>query len=216
MSTADVVVTGLGLRSPLGNSPEELFDALLENRSAVQAMPAWSAEIDELHCTIGAPVDAFDGKELPRKYRRSMGRVALFAVVSAADAARSAGLDEDLLHHPRTGVVCGSTLGSAVADSAFWEKYHLEHTARGLRTTLFFQVMAHTCATNVAMYLGVTGEALSTNAACASSTQAIGTAMDRIRWGRADRVLCGGADELHVSAVMTFDSMQGASRGFND
>jgi len=66
------------------------------------------------------------------------------------------------------------------------------------------------------MYLGITGEALSTNSACASSTQAIGTALDRIRWGRADRVLCGGADELHVSAAMTFDSMQGASRGFND
>ena len=211
----DVVITGAGLRCPLGSSPEALFDALLEGRSAVQAMPTWAEEIDELHCTIGAPVSGFDGTELPRKYRRSMGRVALFAVVSAVDAVRVSGLSEALIQDGRTGVVCGSTLGSAAADSAFGERYHLAHTARGLKTTLFFQVMAHTCATNVAMYLGITGEALSTNAACASSTQAMGTAMDRIRWGRADRILCGGADELHVSAAMTFDAMQGASRGFN-
>lgn len=211
----NIVVTGIGLRCPLGSSPEELFDALLEGRSAVQSMPGWSDIIDELHCTIGAPVVGFDGKELPRKYRRSMGRVALFAVVSAVDAVKSAGLSEELVQHPRTGVVTGSTLGSATADSAFWHKFHMDNTARGLKSTLFFQVMAHTCATNVAMYLGITGEALSTNSACASATQAMGTALDRIRLGRADRVLCGGADELHVSAAMTFDSMLGASRGFN-
>ena len=211
-----VVVTGIGLRSPLGASPAALFDALLEGRSAVQNMPGWAEDIEELHCHIGAPVSGFDGKELPRKYRRSMGRVAMFAVVSAADAVANAGLDEATVQHPRTGVVCGSTLGSAAADAEFWRKYHMDRTARGLKTTLFFQVMAHTCATNVAMYLGITGESLSTNAACASATQAIGTALDRIRIGRADRILCGGADELHVSAAMTFDSMQGASRGFND
>ena len=73
----------------------------------MQAMPGWSDNIDELHCTICAPVVGFDGKELPRKYRRSMGRVALFAVVSAVDAVKSAGLSEEMVQHPRTGVVTG-------------------------------------------------------------------------------------------------------------
>ncbi|MCB9759978.1 MAG: beta-ketoacyl-[acyl-carrier-protein] synthase family protein [Alphaproteobacteria bacterium] len=210
-----VVVTGMGLRSPLGDSPEQLFDALMEDRSGVRAFPEWG-EVDELLCLVGAPVPQFDVRELPRKYRRSMGRVAMFAVTSAVDAVRMAGLSQELLSSGRVGVVTGSTVGSNKADEDFWRSYVVDNTARGLKSTLFFQVMAHTCATNIAMYLGVTGEALSTNAACASSTQALGTALDRIRSGRADVILAGGADELHVAATMTFDAMGGGSRGFND
>ena len=210
-----VVVTGMGLRTPLGSSPDELFDRLLAGESAVRAFPEWS-DIDELKSLVAANVGGFDPKELPRKHRRTMGRVAMYAVAAARDAVGQAGLDEATLRGGRTGVVAGSTTGSNAADEAFWRHFISVRSCHGIKGTLFFQVMAHTVATNLAMFFGITGETVSTNAACASSTQAIGHALDRIRSGRADVVLAGGGDELHVAATMTFDGMMGASRGFND
>ncbi len=210
-----VVITGMGLRTPLGATPEAVFDAIVADRSGVRALPSWAA-VDELRSLVGGQVQDFNPRVLPRKNRRSMGRVAMYAVTAARDACAQAGLDEALLKSGRVGVVAGSTTGSNAADEAFWSHYIKENSARGLKSTLFFQVMSHTVATNLAMYLGVTGETLSTNAACASSTQAIGVALDRIRLGRADAMIAGGADELHVAAAITFDSMGGASHSYND
>jgi 3-oxoacyl-[acyl-carrier-protein] synthase II len=210
-----VVITGMGLRSALGDTPQELFDALLEGRSAVRTFPEWRA-ISELQCLVGAPAPSFNPKDIPRKHRRSMGKVAMMAVTAAADAVKSAGLDEDLLTGGRTGTAVGSTMGSNKAEEEFWRHFVETGTAYGLKSTHFLKVMSHTCATNVAMYLGLTGEAISTNAACASSNQALGASLDRIRNGRADVMLAGGADELHVAAAITFDVMGGGSRAFTE
>ncbi|MBW1879775.1 MAG: beta-ketoacyl-[acyl-carrier-protein] synthase family protein, partial [Deltaproteobacteria bacterium] len=214
-TTRRVVVTGFGLRTALGDTPAGLFEALLEKRTAVRAQPAW-ATFDDFFALVAAPVEGFDAREIPRKFRRSMGRVAQLAVAASVDAVREAHLDGVIAQSDRFGVAIGSTLGSSAAEAAFWRHINEKNTARGLKATHFFQVMPHTCASNVAMYLQIRGEALATNAACASATRAIGTGLDRIRFGSADVVLAGGADELHESAAMTFDLIGGASRGFND
>jgi len=210
-----VVITGAGLRSALGSSPATLFDALLADRSAVRRVAAWD-DIPDLECHIGGPLLDYNARELPRKNRRTMGRVAMLAVSSARDAAASAGLDASLLASPRVGVVMGSTTGSPASEEDFWGHYVGSHSARGLKATTFFQIMSHTAATNVAMTLGVTGPTWATNAACASSSQALGLAFDLIRWGRVDVALAGGAEELHAATVITFDAMGGASRGHDD
>lgn len=210
-----VVVTGVGLRTALGHTPTALFDALLQGRSAARHMPEWE-RFGDLECHVAAPVVDFDGKEIPRKFRRSMGRVAQLAVAAAVDATRSADLQREQLASERVAVILGSTTGSNHASEEFWTRLALKGTSRGLKSTHFLKVMAHTAATNVAMYLGTRGESLSTNAACASATQAMGAALDRIRAGRIDVAIAGGADELHAAAAITFDSMGGASRGFND
>ena len=210
-----VVITGTGLRSALGNTPDSLFDALLEGRSAVKTFEEWRS-IHELQCLVGAPAPQFSPRDIPRKHRRSMGKVAMMAVTAAVDAVKQAGLSEAILTGGRTGAAIGSTMGSNKAEEEFW-RHHIETgSSRGLKSTHFLKVMSHTCATNVAMFLGLTGEAISTNAACASSNQALGAALDRIRHGRADVMLAGGADELHVAAAITFDVMGGGSRNFTD
>ena len=210
-----IVVTGMGIRSPLGSTADAMFDAILAGRSGVQRFDEW-AKIDELGSLVGSVVDDFNERTIPRKYRRSMGRVAMYAVAAAVDAVAQSGLDEAMIRGGRTGACVGSTLGSGAADEEFWRHIIETGSARGLKSTQFLKVMSHTCATNVAMFLGISGEAIATNAACASSNQAIGVAMDRIRLGRADVMLAGGADELHVMATLVFDVMRGASHGFND
>ena len=210
-----VVITGLGIRTPLGHDLEALFDALLRNESAVQACAEWR-EVAEMASYVGSPISDFNGKEIPRKMRRTMGRLAQFAAASATDAVAQAGLDEATLGSGRVGVAVGSTLGSSAALEQFWNAYLTEGHTRSLKGGLFFQVMSHSAATNVALLLGVTGEALACNAACASATQALVLATERIRAGRADAMLAGGADELHPAATLTFDGVGGASTNFND
>ncbi|MCO4747458.1 MAG: hypothetical protein KC912_21840, partial [Proteobacteria bacterium] len=205
-----VVITGVGMHSPMGSDPGEVFDAILRGEHGIRRMPEWS-EIDELKTCVGAVIPDFSARHIPRKTRRTMGRVALLAVSAAERAAQGAGLDEELLRSQRTAVIVGSTAGSASAERDFWEQV-LKKTRRGIRSTLFFQGMAHTCATNVALHLGVVGEVFATNSACSSANQAIGLAADRIRMGRADVVLAGGAEEVHVSAPIIFDALGAATR----
>ncbi len=209
-----VVITGMGVRSALGASADALLDALLAQRSAVRAMPEWEG-VEGLECRVGAPIDGFDGAELPRKLRRTMGRVGQHACVAAQEAVQQASLSPELLASGRVAVSVGSTVGSTAASEAYWTHWAAHRSARSVKATLFFQIMSHTAATNVALLLGTSGEVLAPSAACASGTVAIGLALDRIRLGRADVVVAGGADELHPSAAATFDGLAGASRGFN-
>ncbi len=209
-----VVVTGIGLQTPLGSDPEGVLDALLAGRSAVRAHPEWADAVEGLGSLVGADIPSLDARRIPRKARRTMGRVAQLAALAAQDAVGMAGLERSDL--AGCTVAMGSTLGSSQALETFWRRYLLDRKAGGLKAGLFFQVMSHTCAANVAMYLGAGGEVMSTNAACASGTQAIGAALHLIRGGRYDVAIAGGADELHPAAALTFDHVGGASRAFND
>lgn len=207
-----VVVTGMGLRTPLGSQPAAMFEALLADRTGVVEQPRW-AEIADLNASLGAPVTGFDEQVIPRKFRRTMGRVAQLAVASAIDAVAASGLPPETVASDRTAVVTGSTVGSPAAEEAFWSNLLEKRSARGIRSTLFFHGMSHTCAANVALMLGIRGEVLSTNAACASSAQAIGVAADRIRAGRVEIALAGGAEELHVASAVVFQALGAISPG---
>jgi len=76
--------------------------------------------------------------------------------------------------------------------------------------------MSHTCAANLAHALDVTGRVVSPNAACASSLHAIACGMEAVQSGRQDIMLCGGAEELHVTVTASFDLVRAASNHFNE
>jgi len=206
----------MGAVSPHGIGTASLMDAIYGGRSAVVSRRVeWSEQVHDLTCWVAAPlVEPLDLRSVPRSVRRSMGRVAL-SQMAAVEAKDQAGLSQDDLRSGRTGVSLGSTLGSTASLSRFFDAYY-RHEIGGLPGSIFFQFMSHTCAANVAHALGITGEVVSPNAACASSLQAIGHAFESIRRGDQDIVLCGGAEELHVLASASFDLMGAASTHFND
>jgi 3-oxoacyl-[acyl-carrier-protein] synthase II len=72
-------------------------------------------------------------------------------------------------------------------------------------------MMSHTAAVNVALFFGVTGRTIPTSSACTSGSQAIGYAFESIRWGRAEIMLAGGADELDITQVAVFDTLYATS-----
>ena len=213
-----VVITGLGVVSPLGRGVETLAAAIGENRSGVRRMQGWERYIG-LRSLVAAPAELRDEKEIPRQQRRSMGRMSLFAAQAAGDALRDAGLDPATAASAfggRLGCVVGSTTGSAISLNETFEALLPDRDISKLTSMMFFHCVSHSASMNVAQYLGISGCVLATSAACASACQAIGTGFDLIRAGRQDVMLCGGAEELHPTVTGSFDMLFATSTRHND
>jgi 3-oxoacyl-[acyl-carrier-protein] synthase II len=214
MALESVVVTGIGIISPLGHAFEALMTALYAGESGVKIVPELDS-IGGLRSRLGARVEGIDAKEIPRKIRRSMSNMSVYAYLASQQALAMAAYPETLLAGGRTGVMIGSTLGSTETSEAFFADYFRDHSLERMKSGLFFQIMGHSCAANVAQALGITGRILAPSAACATSCQALGYAYEQIAFGRQDAVLCGGADEFHPLTVATFDVMHAASTAYN-
>ena len=214
MSLESVVVTGVGIVSPLGHSLVEVSDALLAGRSGVRIVPELE-QVGGLRSRLAATVDGIDPKQIPRKIRRSMSNMSIYAYLASQQALQMAVFDEQQLSAGRTGVVIGSTLGSTATTEKFFADYFTDYSLERMKSGLFFQIMGHSCAANVAQSLGITGRVMAPSAACATSCQAIGYAYEQIAFGRQDAMLCGGADEFHPLTAATFDMMNAASTHFN-
>ena len=106
-----VVVTGLGIVSCLGNTREDVVASLRDSRSGIVAVPEY-AELGLRSRVAGIPRIDLDAA-IDRKLRRFMGDAAAYTYVAMRDAIADAGLDDDAVRDPRTGVIAGSGGGSA-------------------------------------------------------------------------------------------------------
>ncbi|OGU12162.1 MAG: 3-oxoacyl-ACP synthase [Geobacteraceae bacterium GWC2_58_44] len=210
-----VVITGMGVISPFGRGVESLMAGLLEGRSGVVEVPAL-AEITGMRTRVAALATGVDPKEIPRKHRRSMSNMSVYATLACQEAAGQAGLGEAELGSGRLGVSIGSTTGSPQTMQEFFRDFNSDNSLERMKSTLFFHIMNHSCASNVAQALGITGRILAPAAACSTSCQAVGYAAEMIAAGRQDFMLCGGADEFHPLTSGTFDIINAASTAFND
>ncbi len=214
MSNRRVVVTGVGIVSPIGNSLTAASASLREGRHGIVRSESWS-NIEHLRTRLSAPVVGLT-LSYPRKKVRTMGRVALLSLAATEQALAQSGLPVDVLHRPSTGIAYGSTHGSSSANEEWSQKILGSKSLAGIQSTEYIKFMSHTCAANLAIYYGVTGRVISTCSACVSASQAIGTGAETIRAGRADIMICGGAEELHVSHAAVFDIMYATDSRHND
>ena len=210
-----VVITGMGVYCPIGNTLQAVLDALLSGRSGISSMDRWGPTT-RLRSLVAGSVTGINPRDIPRRFRRTMGRTALLGTLAARDAAAHAGVSEEVLTRPDTGVAMGSTTGSAQALEQFFGHYCRGEGTAGMEGTLFMKVMSHTVAANVAATLGIRGRLMTACSACASSTQTIGEGYEVIQSGRQRMMICGGADELHPTTVGVFDTLHAASTRFND
>jgi 3-oxoacyl-[acyl-carrier-protein] synthase II len=210
-----VVITGLGLRSPIGNTPAELATSLRSDRSGIVAMPEW-AEIGNLRTRVAGICQEIDESGIERKVRRSMGRVSVLAALAARDAVADAGLDETAVASPDCGVSFGSTAGSTQALQEYMVRIFNKGSLKGMQSSTYLQFMSHTCAANLAMMFRTRGPVIASCTACVSGSQGIGYAYEQIRSGRAALMLGGGAEEMHFMDAGIFDIMRATSTKFND
>jgi len=210
-----VVITGIGIASPLGNDLPTAVAALREGRHGIVQMPEW-AEIQGLSTRLaGVAKDVpFDG--YPRKKTRSMGRVALLATYATERALADAGIGPDLRSLPDIGLAYGSTHGSSSAQEEFCRTLFTRNGMRGIPSTSYLKIMSNTCVVNLANFFGIQGRVISTCSACTSSSNAIGYGFEAIRAGQLDVMVCGGAEEMHFTHAVVFDILYATSRHFND
>jgi len=214
-----VVITGMGVDSPIGIGVEQNVGSLKAMRGGIRLMHEWN-KVADLHTRIGGAVSGIDlMAHYPRRRRRTMGLVGLYAMHTADEALAQAGLTGDtgqaVLTSGRCGVAYGSTTGSSQALEDFCGPLFTQHTMRGLDSSAYLKFMTHTCAANLASSYGIRGRVIPAISACTSGSQSIGFAFETVRAGIQDVMIAGGAEELHYASAVTFDLLMATSVRYN-
>ena len=216
MSKRRVVVVGMGIRSPIGNTPGELLKSLKERRSGISIMPEWG-NIKGLRTRVAGLCDIKGEEEsIPRQYRRSMGRVGMLAALSAVDAVKASGLSEDEIASQACGISYGSTEGSVRSQMDYIGNMVQNRSLEGIPPSWYLKCMSHTCAGNLSILFHTRGPFIASCPACVSGSQGIGFGYEAIKTGKADLMITGGADEVDVLSAAVFDLMMATSSNYND
>jgi 3-oxoacyl-[acyl-carrier-protein] synthase II len=212
--TRRVVITGVGIASPIGNTLEDAAAALRRGDHGIVAMPEW-AEVKNLRTRLAAPVREVGFEHFQRKKVRTMGRVALLATFATDQAIRDAGLSQSLLSSGQTGLAYGSTHGSTDELERFCRTLFSDSGLLAVGGSSYVKLMSHTCIANLAQCFEIRGRIIPTISACVSASQGIGYGYEAIRDGYQDVMLCGGAEEMHWLHAGVFDVMYSTSTRHN-
>ncbi len=187
-----VVVTGLGLVTPIGTGRDAFWEGLRARRSAVRTVTRFDPT--PFRSRMAAEVDAFDPAEWvgPKRAKR-MDRCSQFSMAAARLAMADAALDLTREDPERAGAMMGTALGGV----SFAEEEHDRFLREGLRSVdpgLALTVFAGAASCNLAIEFGICGPNLTNGMSCASGAIAIGEAFRAIRRGEADLMLAGGSE----------------------
>ncbi len=208
-----VVITGMGIVSSLGSDVDAVSDSLKAGKSGISFVEAYKEKGFRSH-VAGVPEINLD-ELIDRKARRFMGDAAAYAYVSMQQAIDDAGLTEEEVSNPKTGLIMGS--GGASTKNVD-EAINLLNT-KGIRRVGPYMVprtMSSTVSAGLATPYKIKGVNYSITSACATSSHCIGNAMELIQLGKQDRVFAGGGEEEHWSLTMMFDAMGALSTKRND
>ena len=187
-----VVVTGLGVISPLGNTTEKFWDSLVKGKSGIGHLTYFDASQYESRIA-GEARDFVPHPFIPAKELRRMERFVQFAVTASKNAIDDAGLDISKQDPFRTGVVVGSGIGSL----KIIEEQHKVIIEKGpSRVTPFLipMLIVNMAAGHISIMFGIKGPNSCTTTACASGSHAIGDAFRIIQYGDADVMISGGTE----------------------
>ncbi len=219
-----VVVTGMGLLSPVGNTTDETWEAMLAGRSG--AGPISRFDPSDFYARIACEVKDFDPTDyMDRKEAKRADRYAQYGIAAAEMAVCDAGWDRSKPAGDRTGVIIGSGIGGI---ETFQEQCTIYLDKGPRKVSPFFVPMfiPDMAAGLVSMRLGARGPNYCTVSACSSSAHALGESFRLIQWGKADAMIAGGAEAaitpLSVAGFgnmkalsMRNDEPQAASRPFD-
>ena len=206
MSKRRVVVTGLGVVTPIGNSVQEFWEGIREGKTGIGPITRFDAEAYKVH--LVAEVKDFDPKKyMEPKMVSRMAPFAQYAVAAAKEAFEDAGLDMKKEDPFRAGVIIGSGVGDLHQVELCYDKILTKGPGRvpPLMVPLMISNMA---AGNVSIQLGLRGKCSDVVTACASGTHSIGDAFRAIQYGDAEIMLAGGAEScICPTGVAGFDAL---------
>ncbi|MFN3409654.1 MAG: beta-ketoacyl-ACP synthase II [Limisphaerales bacterium] len=188
-----VVVTGLGVVTPIGHEVGTFWTNLIAGQCGVDTITAFDASAFDTR--IAAEVRNFDAAPAfpsPKEVRRN-DRYSQFGVHAAWQALKDSGLDLDKIDRDRAGVMIGSGIGG-LATTCDQHKVLLERGPGRMSPFTIPMLISNMCSGLVSMYWGLRGPNIATVSACATSTHALGEAWRTIKMGDADIIVAGGAE----------------------
>ncbi len=204
-----VVVTGMGVVSPVGSSVDEFWSNLVQGKSGIGTIT--QADTSDFPSNIAGEVSDFDPTQfLDRRDARRMARFSQLAVAAAGMAIEDAGIDLSREDEDRVGIVMGNGNGGFPATE---ENARALVRRGGMKTSPFFipMILPNMAAANVSRVYGIKGYTSTIITACAAGTQGVGEAAEVVRRGAADIVLGGGCEagicELGLSGFNTIHAL---------
>ncbi len=187
-----VVVTGMGVISPIGNNVEEFWKGIVEEK--IGFAPITSFDTSNYKCKLAAQVKDFKPEEyMDKKAARRMEPFCQYAVAAAGEAIRDAGLVMEQEDPYRVGCAIGSGIGSLQA----MEREHIRLLEKGpsrVAPMLVPLMISNMAAGNVSIAYGLKGKSINVVTACATGTNSIGEAFRTIQYGDADVMVAGGTE----------------------
>lgn len=200
-----VVITGVGIYSCIGENVSQVLDSLRKGQSGI-IFDKQREEFGYRSCLTGFVPDPDLKPFLSRRERIGMHQPAMFAYMSTKEALENARIDIDYLERNETGIVFGndSTAGAIVETI---DKARARKDTTLIGSGDIFQNMNCTVNMNLSTIYKLKGLNITLSAACASGSHAIGMGYVMIKQGLQDRVVCGGAQEINVYAMASFDGL---------
>ena len=186
-----VVVTGMGVISPIGNNIEDFWNGLVSGKNGIDKVTLFDAS--EFKATLAGEVKDFDTSEYMEKGEaRKLDRFSQFAVSAAEQAVRQSGITE-AVDSERLGVYFGSGIGGF--DTIISEYNNLLNRGpKRVSPMMIPKMISNIAAGNIAIKYGAKGPCLSIVTACATGSNCIGEGYRAIKDGYADAVIAGGAE----------------------
>lgn len=188
-----VVITGMGVVSPVGNTIETFWESLKEGTCGIQLLPE-ALQLEDIQVRVAGSVADFSPEPyLDRREAKRMARFSQFAVYASHQAVEMANLDMAKEDANRVGVIIGSGIGALDVIEEEVLKLH-EKGARRVSPLFVPMTIANMAAGNVSIRLGAKGVCSTVVTACASGTHSIGEAYRNLQAGINDVIIAGGAE----------------------
>lgn len=192
MTLNRVAVTGYGLTSPIGNTPEEFWNNLHDGKIGIGPITKFDNSEIPVH-NAGEIHDFPFDKYFVRKDKNRMDQYSLYAIYATLEALENAKLDMDTVDRDRTGVIVSSGIGGLQEMQEQIIRMH-EKGIKRIQPMFIPKALSNMAAGNIALRIGARGVCKSITTACASSNDAIGEAFREIKFGYHDVILAGGAE----------------------
>ena len=210
----EVVVTGYGIVSCLGNDIDAVTESLKNSNSGI-TINEINKELGLRSHISGSITDLNLKEKIDRKLYRFMGDAAAFAYLSAEEAIENANLSNEVLKDFRTGIIMGS--GGASSEDQIDSADILR--SKGLKRIGPYRVtkaMGSTVSACLATSFGIKGINYSISSACSTSAHCIGAGMEQIQLDKQDVIIAGGGEAEHWGMTSLFDAMGALSTKYND
>jgi 3-oxoacyl-[acyl-carrier-protein] synthase II len=216
MYSKRIVVTGIGALTPIGNNLDAYWEGLINGVSGADMITQFDAS--KFKTRFACEIKGFDPEAfMEKKEARKLDRFSQIALVASDQAVADAGITKDNVDHDRVGVIFASGIGGL---TTFTEEVTNFVQGDGTpRFNPFFipKMILDIAAGQISMKHGFRGPNFAVVSACASSTNAIVTAMDNIKLGKADIIVTGGAESvIGIAGMGGFNAMKAMSERNDD